>query len=50
MGVDVLTVQEGVIGPQGIVPLGEMLLFCSETCLRDYYDVSDLTEVPRRIP
>ena len=50
LGMDVLTVQEAVLGPRGIVPLGEMLLFCSEACLKDYYDLSDLAEVPRRIP
>ena len=50
LGVDVLIVQEGVIGPRGIVPLTEGLLFCSEACLKDYYDLSDLQEIPRRIP
>jgi len=50
LGVDVLTVQEAVLGPRGIVPLGEVLLFCSETCLMDYFDISDLVEVPGRVP
>ena len=50
LGVDALTVQEAVLGPRGIIPLGELLLFCSETCLMDYFDLSDLVEVQRRVP
>jgi len=49
LGVDVLTVQEAVLGPRGIVPLGEIILFCSERCLLDYFDLSGLEEVQRRV-
>ena len=52
-GGDLLTVEKCVLGPRGIVELGEKLLFCSEKCLRSYYsdtDVSQLPKMPPRIP
>ena len=49
VGVDAMKVDKGVIGMRGFVPL-ETLLFCSENCLRDYYDLGDLPKVPSRIP
>ena len=52
-GKDVLSVEEGVAGPRGFVPLEEKLFFCSEECLRDYYDKVDLSKLPkvkRRVP
>ena len=47
-GMDVLGVQEGVVGPRGFVPLEEILLLCSEECLRTYFaDPSgDVERVP----
>ncbi len=50
LGVDVKRVEEGVIGIRGFVPLGEAQFFCSEECLRDDFDLSDLPSVPPRIP
>ena len=36
-GMDVIGVQEGIIGSRGFVALDEMLLFCSVSCLRNYF-------------
>jgi len=49
LGVEAIKTEKGVIGMRGFVPL-ETLLFCSEKCLRDYYDLSDLPKQPTRIP
>ncbi len=49
VGVDAIKVDKEVVGMRGFVLL-ETLLFCSENCLRDYYDLSDLPKVPKRIP
>ena len=35
---DVLEVQEGIVGLRGIVPLTAPLVFCSENCLRAYFE------------
>ena len=50
IGVDVLRVDEGVIGMKGFVPLENTLLFCCERCLRDYFDIGDLPSMPGRFP
>ena len=50
LGVDVITVEKCVIGPRGIVPLGELENFCSEGCLIDFYSDIDIPNIPRRIP
>jgi hypothetical protein len=50
IGVDVIKVDEGVIGVKGFVPLEKMLFFCCERCLRDYFDLSGLPSLPPRIP
>lgn len=50
LGVDVITVEECVVGPRDIIPLGKKECFCSEKCLLEFYDLSGLTESPRRIP
>ncbi len=45
--------EQGVIGPRGIVPLGEALNFCCEKCLADYFaedGVEDAGELPHRVP
>lgn len=49
-GVDVKRVEEGVIGMRGFVPLGDAQFFCSDNCLRDDFDLSDLPSMPPRIP
>ena len=50
VGLDAIKVDEGVIGTRGFVPLDKTLFFCCEECIKDYYDLSDLPSVPRRIP
>ena len=51
LGEDVLTVEEGVIGPRGVVPLQEVLVFCSERCLGEHFDGGNETvTLPRRVP
>ena len=50
LGVNVYGAQEGVIGPRGFVPLEDTALFCSEECLRDYFDKVDITKLARKIP
>lgn len=46
LGRDALGLQKGVLGPRGFVPLEEMVLFCSELCLRAYFNSSDEERVP----
>jgi hypothetical protein len=50
IGVDVLSVEEGVIGMKGFIPLEKSLLFCCEKCLCEYFDLNDLPKYPGRIP
>ena len=50
VGLDAIKVDEGVIGVKDFVPLEKMLFFCSEKCLMDYFDMSDLPSMPPRIP
>ena len=49
-GVNVLEVQEGIIGKLGFVALGKNLLFCNFPCLRNYLDGSKGHLLKRRIP
>lgn len=51
IGTDTLRVEEGVIGTrESFVPLDKILYFCSDKCLKDYFDMSDLPSLPPRIP
>ena len=50
VGVDAIRVDEGVMGMKGFVPLEKTLLFCCEKCLIEYYDLGNLSSMPRRIP
>ena len=50
LGVDAITVDHGVIGPRGFVPLGEKKFFCDEDCLRRHVGGSEVEHLPRRIP
>ena len=50
VGVDATGVDAGVIGMRGFVPLDDVMYFCCEKCLREYYDISDLPSVPGRVP
>ncbi len=47
-GMDVIGVQEGIIGSRGFVPLEEMLMLCSVECLRNYF--SDPKGYVQRVP
>jgi len=50
-GMDVIQVEEGIIGLRGFVSLEKPLLFCSVDCLRDYFTPSKGGyKLPRRIP
>ena len=49
-GMNVLEVQEGIVGRLGFVALGEKLLFCNFECLRNYLDGSKGHILNRRIP
>lgn len=51
LGVDVLCVEEGVIGPRGIVPLKDLLFFCSDPCVAEYFGAHvETTKLSRRVP
>jgi len=50
LGVDVLSVGEGVIGMKGFVPLESPMFFCCEKCLKEYIDLDDLPSMPGRLP
>ena len=51
LGVDVLTLEPGVIGPRGVVPLGDAQLFCSEACLRGHLGTGEPpATLKRRVP
>ena len=52
-GRDVIVVEKCVSGPRGVIPLGEVLRFCTEECAGQFFRreaVGDLPEFPRRIP
>ena len=53
LGEDLITTEKAVSGPRGIVPLGEISLFCNEKCISDYFNglaSDDLPDIHRRIP
>ena len=52
MSVNILGLQEGVLGSTGLVPLEDTLLFCNEDCLIKYLrDItSNMVKINRRIP
>ncbi len=50
LGVDVISVQHGVIGPRGVVPLDEPRLYCCESCAGADLDEDPEMKRPRRIP
>jgi hypothetical protein len=49
-GMNVLNIQEGIIGKLGFVALGEKLLFCNFECLRNNLDGSKGHILKRLIP
>lgn len=36
LGGDVFELRECVVGPRGVVPLAEPLIFCSDDCLQEH--------------
>lgn len=53
-GEDLYTVEFGVMGPRGVVPLEAPLVFCSRECVvahfRDEDDERPPRQMPRRVP
>ena len=50
-GMDVLEVQEGIIGLRGFVSLEKPLLFCCAECMKKFFTPSSGYEkLPKRIP
>ena len=47
---NVLEVEEGIIGKLGFVDLDEKMLFCNFECFRNYLDGSKGHVLKRRIP
>lgn len=57
LGRDALSVEKGVIGPRGFVPLGELVLLCSDECASEHFTddseskrLSKVHQLRRRIP
>ena len=53
LGQDLITTEQCVHGPRGIVPLGKITTFCSERCVRKWFGddpVERLPDVAFRIP
>ena len=52
LGEDLITVEKGVLGPRGVVPLGNVLIFCSEKHVREYFanGNDDVNSIPPRLP
>ena len=50
LGEDLWSVEEGVMGPRGVVPLGDLLIFCSRQCVSDFFDGKEREQLERRIP
>lgn len=53
LGRDLITAEKGVSGPRGIVPLGDIKIFCNDKCVKQYFNGEpdeNLPEIPRRIP
>jgi len=48
LGLDVIAIQHGLVGPRGFIPLEEHALLCSDACLAHYIEPTE--EGPRRIP
>ena len=50
-GMDVLEVQEGVIGTRGFVALASTAVFCAVDCLKEFFKASrGYEKAPRRVP
>lgn len=49
-GMDVLQLQEGILGIMGFVALDEPKLFCDVACLKGHFNGSKGYVLPQRIP
>ena len=52
-GRDLIVLEKGVHGPRGVVPLGEVMIFCSDRCVAEYFGEEPAVKRPRfppRIP
>lgn len=53
LGNDVITTESCVLGPRGIVPLGNTAVFCSRKCVAQFFDdepTDGLIQVENRVP
>ena len=52
LGKELLTLEEAMVGPRGVVPLADPKVFCSAKCLRQYVNGNehDPQELQRRVP
>ena len=53
LGEDLWTVEKGVSGPRGVVPLGKVMVFCGEEHLKEFFDEGNNeneTDIGFRIP
>ncbi|MBI2449464.1 hypothetical protein HYV49_04160 [Candidatus Pacearchaeota archaeon] len=52
-GLNILEVEEGIVGTSGFVPLDSAMHFCNEECMKEYFTASngyDKWKVGRRVP
>jgi len=50
-GDDALQLEEAILGSHGVVPLDKPILFCSEQCLKDFFNGSKgRLKMARRVP
>lgn len=50
LGEDVFALEQGVIGPRGLVPLEKPIWFCDGECAERYFSDEEVVQMPRRIP
>ena len=50
LGEDVFALEQGVIGPRGLVPLERTIWFCDGDCTAKYFNDEEILQLPRRIP
>jgi len=50
LGEDVFALEQGVIGPRGLVPLERPIWFCDGECAARYFSDEEISRLPRRVP
>lgn len=52
LGRDLIRLEQGVLGPRGLVPLENAVYFCSESCMQEHVCGNEATveKRPRRMP